>query len=215
MSANTRSMHRRALAPAAAAASLILLSGCATTTAPGASDGSGSVPAPSDSIAAPGQVIGQGTVLQKDDEAPQLCLGAVAESYPPQCSGPEITGWDWNAVDGEETASGVTWGAYAVTGTWDGTVFAAESAVMLALYDPMPVVDPLTDPANAGDTPDDELVSIQDDLTATAPFEVLTSVPQNGYLFVTVIYDDGTIQAWADDTYGIDKVAVRSALLDV
>lgn len=154
-------------------------------------------------------------MLQKDGEEPQLCLGAIAESYPPQCGGPEIAGWDWDTVDGEESASGVTWGAYAVTGTWDGTVFTAESAVMLALYDPMPVVDPLLDPANAGDTPDDELDAIQDDLTASAPFTVLTTMPQNGYLFVTVIYDDGTIQTWADDTYGVDKVAVRGALVDV
>lgn len=207
-------MSRRAPALAAVVAAFVLLTGC-TTTAPGGSDGPGSVPPPSDAIAAPGRVIAQATVLQKDAEEPQLCLGAVAESYPPQCSGPEITGWDWDAVDGEESASGVTWGAYAVTGTWDGTVFAAESAVLLALYDPMPVVDPLTDPANAGDTPDDELVAIQDELTTSAPFTVLTSVPQNGYLFVTVIYDDGTIQAWADETYGLDKVAVRSALLDI
>jgi hypothetical protein len=208
-------MPRRALILAAAAASILLLSGCATTpTAPG-SDGPGSVPPPSDAIAAPGTVIGQGTVLQKDDEEPQLCLGGVAESYPPQCGGPEIVGWDWDAVEGEESASGVTWGTYAVTGTWDGTVFTTESAVMLALYDPMPVVDPLTDPANAGDTPEDELLAIQEDLHASAPFEVLTSVPHNGYLFVSVIYDDGTIQAWADATYGIDKVAIRAALLDV
>lgn len=206
-------MPRRALVAALAGAALLLLAGCATAApdTPGAS----SVPPPADTIAAPGRVVGQATVLQKDGEAPQLCLGAVAESYPPQCSGPEIAGWDWQTVDGEESASGVTWGAYAVTGTWDGTVFTTESAVMLALYDPMPLVDPLTDPANAGDTPDDELVAIQDDLTASAPFTVLTSMPQNGYLFVTVVYDDGTLQTWADDTYGLDKVAVRSALLDI
>lgn len=202
-------------AVAASVALLTLLAGCASTTAPGASDGTGDVPAPSDAIAAPGQVIAQATVLQKDDEPAQLCLGAVAESYPPKCSGPEVEGWDWETVDGEESASGVTWGAYAVTGTWDGTVFTAESAVMLALYDPMPVVDPLTDPANAGDTPEDELLSIQEAITASAPITVLSSVPDNGYLFVTVIYDDGTVQAWADETYGLDTVAVRSALVDI
>ena len=111
-------MRRTVLAVAAVAASVLVLSGCATTApaAPDRPDSPGSVPAPAGAIAAPGQVVGQGTVLQKDDEAPQFCLGAVAESYPPQCTGPEIVGWDWDAVDGEETASGVTWGAYAVTG---------------------------------------------------------------------------------------------------
>ena len=65
-------------------------------------------------IAAAGEVLGQGTVLQIEGQTPQLCLGAVAESYPPQCGGPEILEWDWDAVDLEETASDVTWGTYAV-----------------------------------------------------------------------------------------------------
>lgn len=60
------------------------------------------------------------TVLESPGHGPQLCH-AVAESYPPQCSGPDVVGWDWAAVEGEETASGTTWGVYEVTGTWDGT----------------------------------------------------------------------------------------------
>jgi hypothetical protein len=35
------------------------------------------------------------TVLQEGDGPPELCLGGVAESFPPQCGGPEIAGWDW------------------------------------------------------------------------------------------------------------------------
>jgi hypothetical protein len=42
------------------------------------------------------------------------------ESLPPQCGGPDLVGWDWAAVDGEESRSGTTWGDYSVTGTWDG-----------------------------------------------------------------------------------------------
>jgi hypothetical protein len=60
------------------------------------------------------------TVLESPDHGPQLCQ-AVAESYPPQCGGPDVVGWDWADVEGEESASGTTWGAYQVTGTWDGT----------------------------------------------------------------------------------------------
>lgn len=30
-------------------------------------------------------------------------------------------GWDWADVDGDESASGTTWGDYEVTGTWDGS----------------------------------------------------------------------------------------------
>lgn len=59
------------------------------------------------------------TVLDAED-GPQLCLGGVAESLPPQCDGPDIVGWDWADVDDEETAGGTTWGEYSVVGTWDG-----------------------------------------------------------------------------------------------
>src|SRR5262245_9982995 len=37
-------------------------------------------------------------VSPKGDDATYLCLGGVLESLPPQCSGPEIVGWDWDAV---------------------------------------------------------------------------------------------------------------------
>lgn len=60
------------------------------------------------------------TVLESPDHGPQLCLGGVQESYPPQCSGPEVIGWDWDVVQGEESANGTTWGTYTVVGTWDG-----------------------------------------------------------------------------------------------
>jgi hypothetical protein len=59
------------------------------------------------------------TVLESPDHGPQLCH-AVATSYPPQCGGPDVIGWDWAAVDGEESANGTTWGVYRVVGTWDG-----------------------------------------------------------------------------------------------
>lgn len=60
------------------------------------------------------------TVLESSDHGPQLCLGVIAESYPPQCGGPDLIGWDWGAVEGEESAAGTTWGTYRVVGTWDG-----------------------------------------------------------------------------------------------
>ncbi|MDE0801956.1 MAG: hypothetical protein OSA99_01410 [Acidimicrobiales bacterium] len=62
------------------------------------------------------------TVLESPGHGPQLCLGGVAESYPPQCGGPDIVGWDWSTVEAE-SAGGTTWGTYSVTGTWDGETF--------------------------------------------------------------------------------------------
>lgn len=65
----------------------------------------------------------EATVLESQSHGPQLCLGGVAESYPPQCGGPDIVGWDWAAVDGEESASGTTWGVFHVVGTYVDDVF--------------------------------------------------------------------------------------------
>ncbi len=197
---------------------VVVLTGCAGGASPAANSAAGDAPpaVPASNPAAPGEVLGQGTVLQKDGEEPMFCLGAVAESYPPQCSGPEIAGWDWSAVDGSESASGVTWGTYAVQGTWDGTVFTVtQPPIMLALYDPMPVVDPFTDPANAGPSTEAELTALQEKVHNDEFVEALASWPENGYLFVQVIYDDGSVQRYVDERYGEDVVQVRPALRDL
>jgi hypothetical protein len=59
------------------------------------------------------------TVLESPEHGPELCLGGVAESLPPQCGGPSIEGWSWDSVEGVESASGTTWGEFYVAGTWD------------------------------------------------------------------------------------------------
>lgn len=61
------------------------------------------------------------TVLENEHHGPQLCV-AVAESLPPQCGGPDISGWVWNGVK-HESASRTKWGTYLVTGTFDGRTF--------------------------------------------------------------------------------------------
>ncbi len=205
---------RRAAVLAAATASIALLAACATGPGDAPTTSQPAQP-PADVIAAPGEVVGQGTVIQTGNTAPQFCLGAVMESFPPQCSGPELVGWNWDAVDGEETAGDVTFGAYAVWGAWDGVELTVTDGITLALYDPMPFIDPLLDPENAGDTAAAELTRIQDELTESAPFEILMMWQENGYLFVQVVYDDGSIQAWADETYLPDTVAIRGALRDI
>ena len=208
-----------ALGAALAGGALVLVfTGCAGSAAPAADSGGSDAPpvVPASNPAAAGEVLGQGTVLQVDDEAPMFCLGAVMESYPPQCTGPEIVGWDWSEVEGSESASGVTWGTYAVQGTWDGTAFTVtQPPIMLALYDPMPIVDPFTDPANAGSSTEAELTALQEKVHNDEFVEALTSWPENGYLFVHVLYDDGSVQAYFDELHGKDVVQVRSALRDV
>lgn len=111
---------------------LVATVGCGSAVAP--DPGSGAEPAGRGSAGATGSdPTGAGadnqlytatsTVLESPDHGPQLCLGGVAESYPPQCGGPDIEGWDWAAVTGAETANGTTWGSYTVVGTYDGERF--------------------------------------------------------------------------------------------
>ena len=61
------------------------------------------------------------TVLESPEHGPQLCY-AVLESFPPQCGGPDVAGWDWSDVT-HESARGTRWGSYTVVGTFDGERF--------------------------------------------------------------------------------------------
>jgi hypothetical protein len=104
------------------------------------------------------------TVLEAGDRGPRLCH-ALAESYPPQCDGPAIIGWDWDAVDGEETASGVTWVDAALVGTWDGEHFTVTRPVEAVSAWPEPPHEDTTPPAPAGDRPTaEELYALQEEV---------------------------------------------------
>ena len=92
-------MLRRALALLAVPAVLpaLLLAGCATPAPSGGAPGDDVVPdGPGQPvvIAADGPVVGQGIVLQQDGEEAVFCLGPILESYPPQCEGPVLRGWE-------------------------------------------------------------------------------------------------------------------------
>lgn len=58
------------------------------------------------------------TVLEDSHDGPQLCLGPVGESYPPQCDGLDITNWTWQDL-ASERESGARWGEYVAVGTYD------------------------------------------------------------------------------------------------
>ena len=70
-----------------------------------------------------GELTGFGTVLESPDDGPQLCLGAVMMSSPPQGGGPPITNWDWSAVTGHTSLHGTTRGTFEVVGSYDGYAF--------------------------------------------------------------------------------------------
>ncbi|MDQ2697611.1 MAG: hypothetical protein M3Y46_02355, partial [Actinomycetota bacterium] len=79
----------------AAAVVLVAVAGCASA---GPSGTPSQAPLGSVSPVPPeGEVRAVGTVLDAGGD-PQLCLGAIAESYPPQCSGIPLEGWTWDGV---------------------------------------------------------------------------------------------------------------------
>ncbi len=112
-----------------------------------------------------------------------------------------------------ETASGVTWGTYAVTGTWDGTEFTlTRDPVPLSLYDAMPYQDPRPAEDYQGPASRQELERIQQELFMNTAHAILSSSLEDGYLILTVIHDDGTLQTRLDAGYGDGVVVVLSAL---
>lgn len=68
-------------------------------------------------------------VIVMDVERPELCLGPIAESYPPQCGGPPIRGWSWADYEGHYDQVGrVRWGEFVVDGHFDGDEYVVTSA---------------------------------------------------------------------------------------
>ena len=77
----------------------------------------------------------------------------MADSLPPQCGGPDLVGWDWATVAGEEAVNGTTWGDYTVVGTYaDGTFTLTEPAVVPEQEDrePEPLASSTPCPEPAG-----------------------------------------------------------------
>jgi hypothetical protein len=186
-------------------------------TACGADDGStatdpGADPAPTAIPAAPGPVATRNLVTVMDTGSPELCLGPVAESWPPQCGGPAIEGWDWAEHQGMfEQSRGTRWGLFAVTGHWNGASFAVRGAIPAATYDPAAQQAP-TYPAPAVRHSRAELQRIAD---AVADLPGAQGAYVEGeHVLADVVYDDGSLQGWADRTYGQSVVVVTSMLVD-
>jgi hypothetical protein len=90
------------------------------------------------------------TVLESPDHGPELCLGFVGDSFPPQCGGLPIPNWRWTQVQGEESRIGTTWGAYHLVGTYVGASFTLIAADRAA---PVPPPSPAEQSKDALKTP--------------------------------------------------------------
>ena len=105
-------------------------------------------------------------VLESPEHGPQLCLGGVLESLPPQCGGPDVVGWDWSAVEDEESGNGTTWGEWRVVGTWDGDALTLTQPPTEPPPERMPGEDPGAHFATPCPTPDGGW-AVRDPATAT------------------------------------------------
>lgn len=127
-----------------------LLAACG---APGTGSGSGTDASEDDAVppaTPPDTEYGvSATFIETRDGGPQLCLGGVADSYPPQCGGPTLVNLDWDDVADHESASGATWGSGYAVGTYDGETFtltrpvAAEAPEGADIDGSVPVLPPL------------------------------------------------------------------------
>lgn len=206
-------MNFRLLSAAAVVLLVGALAACTTVADPGSgADRTGSLGALEPALPE-GEVLGQGTVMDSEGSV-ELCLGAVMESYPPQCSGIPLEEWSWDGVDGSETSGTTTWGTYVVQGTYDGqSISVTQPPIMLALYDPMPMEDPTGGDPGAGAEAD--LPRLQEELPDRLGDDYLSSTPMDGWLWVDVVWDDGTLQDAATSEFGADTVVIRSALRPV
>ncbi len=197
---------------ALALAALLLVTACGSDGDPVAVD-PGSSAGPTAIPAAPGNVRTRAVVTVMDTGSPELCLGAVAESWPPQCSGPSIDGWDWTQYEGMYQKSGTTrWGQFVVSGTWDGSTFTYADAIAGALYDPMAEPSPTYPPATVDHT-HAELQEIADEVGRELPGALGAQV-DGKHVLADVVYDDGSLQDHVDERYGEGVVLVTSALVD-
>lgn len=66
-------------------------------------------------------------VIQQAELGPELCSGAIAASYPPQCRGTPIAEWDWTDVP-HNRSQGTLWsGPHLVTGAFQGAEFRVDA----------------------------------------------------------------------------------------
>ena len=101
-----------------------------------------------------------------------------------------------------------------MTGRWDGSTFTVTGAIPAALYDAMAPEEPTGPEAGARPTTRHELDDIADGARRATSRARRVPSPTDGHVLVDVTYDDGSLQAWADEEYGTNVVIVVPALVD-
>ena len=118
-------------------------------------------------------------------------------------------GWDWAAVEHQET-SGVRW----VQGVAMRATYDAESQTVTqvgALLDLAAITLPAIEHPT-GDLDEATIAAVQEDLMTLDRPDVLGHFGLDGIVVLQVLYDDGSMQAAVDDIYGEGVVSLESAL---
>lgn len=192
------------MTPVAAATLTVLLAACGTESTPDPQGGS--MPTAQHVVVDPtAELVGVGMLRQSDEAGPvELCVGGVADSYPPQCGGPALEGeFSWDEVE-SETAHGVTWsqaGYYAVghydpSGSGDGTFtltrpVSIEPPEGFAPPDAEEVTFPQLCEDPTGDVPDASPAGRTDGSQAVEEQNALHDLTQELDGFVTMWVSDG------------------------
>lgn len=70
-------------------------------------------------------------------------------------------------------------------------------------------------PERPGSGNEKQLLQLQKELTSLRGLPILKSWTERGYLFIDVVYDDGSLQRELDSKYGRNLVVIVSALKPV
>jgi len=117
------------------------------------------------------------TVLESHEHGPQFCA-EVLDSYPPQCGGPAVIGFDWSIVSGATSANGSTWGEYTLVGTWDGTALTLTQAPTDGASGPSSPA-PLPDFSTPCQVPDGGWKVVEPSLIGMTDYEHLSTAAQS------------------------------------
>jgi len=152
------------------------------------------------------------TVLDSGS-GPELCF-MLLESYPPQCSGPRILGWNWDEHAGEfEEASGTRWGSFHLTGYFNAaaqefTVTEAIPAASFNAVDQSPMAWPEIDFTSPCTPPDGiwRMVDPQkiDDGAFQAAMEMANNLPNLGGIWI-----DQSTTLWPEANPALDQMSAE------
>ncbi len=176
---------------------VLLVAGCA-----GRAGGDTAVPAPAPTVS-PAHLVPDGytgrfqvtaAVLENAQHGPQLCT-TMADSYPPQCGGPDVAGWHWDGVK-YESAVKSKWGSYVLVGTFDGKTFT--------------LTQPPRTPDEPTSTPDGQVKS-----TTPCPAPAGGWKPVDAARATDATFNDVVAKANADKDFGGLWIDEPAAALDL